>query len=78
MTTSFYNNLFESYGIEKPSFWNGFLGAVNFFSNNRNYKPNKNTDKKALLSDWQEVAENLKDAMKTYEEESKISAKQGK
>lgn len=70
-----YGNIFKFYGIERPSFLGGVFRVVDIFSNSRNHLSLKDTDRQALLSDWQAVAEDLNEAMKYYDKRQKTSKK---
>ena len=75
MRSYLYRNLSNFYGIEKPSFSRGIFRILDVFSNKRDDTTQEDIDKNALLSDWQAVAQDLKDAMEYYEQKAEITSK---
>ncbi len=53
----------------------GIFRILDVFSNKRDDTTQEDIDKNALLSDWQAVAQDLKDAMEYYEQKAEITSK---
>ena len=69
-------NIHESSGMEMPSFFNG-VSSITLFPDDFVFSKDSNeTDRKALLNDWQMIGNDLKKAMEIYKQEGKSGTKQ--
>ena len=63
-------NLYRSYGVEMPSFFNGVSKVFTLFPVEFS-RPQKSEeiDKETLLNDWKIIGDDIRKAMETYEQE---------